>query len=112
MLCSFRDLPGLWINRLNSITADGGPVAIPETRALGHLQLALAQILDSITQLRGLLEFETLGVRAHFKLQTFDRFVDLLPTVAVYVFQFQRHFEVVGLCRGHERRFDRFDDRR
>src|SRR5205807_6732169 len=79
-------------------------------RTLCHLQLALAQILDSIAQLRGFLEFETLGMRAHFKLQTFDRFVDLLRTVAVHVFQFQRDFEVVGLCRSHERRFDWLDD--
>src|SRR5437773_12264217 len=84
--------------------------ALPAHSILSNLQFALAQILDSIAQFRSLLEFETLGVRAHFKLQTFDRFVDLLRTVAVHIFQFQRDFEVVGLGRSHERGFDWLDD--
>ena len=48
---------------------------------------------------------------AHLKVEPVDRLVDLLGAVTFDVFQVQRHLEIVRFGCGHERRFDRLDDR-
>src|ERR1051325_4135133 len=48
---------------------------------------------------------------AHLEIEPRDRLFDLRGAIAFNIVQLQRHFEVVGLCRGNQRRFDWFDDR-
>jgi hypothetical protein len=73
--------------------------------------IPLAQVFDSIAQLGRLLEFELLGVFAHFEFETGNCCFNLIGAVALDVFQLQRYFEVVSFGRSHQRRLDRLDDR-
>src|SRR5437870_1889376 len=79
--------------------------------SLRHHQLPLPQIFYSIAQLRGFFKFKFLCVLAHFKIETRDRFFNLLWTVAFDVLQLQRDFEIISLSRRHQSRFDWLDDR-
>src|SRR5205814_3480203 len=78
---------------------------------LRYRQLTFAQILDPVAQLGRLFKLKSFRVLAHFKLKALDLLRDLLGAVTIDLFQLQRNFEVIGFGRGHQSRFNWFDDR-
>src|ERR1041385_978385 len=75
------------------------------------LELALAQYLDAIAQLRRPLKLKPLCRRAHLDLQPRDRRFEIRRRVVLNLFDFRRHLEVIRFRRRNQRRFDRFHNR-